>query len=160
MRGLRQSQKGASVSLDLRAREEANVYREIQAEGYLCVSGAALQPGQQYYAVARQAPAVRSAPVGRALGGISTHYVLCSPYAASAVVVQGLGQATCAASVDAIYLEDLVILVDARSTAPQATQPVRPGTAGSAVLEMRPAHRSLSQKAQEELSEFEREYPW
>jgi hypothetical protein len=30
----------------------------------------------------------------------------------------------------------------------------------SAILEMRPAHRSLRDKAQEEMSEFEREYPW
>jgi hypothetical protein len=28
------------------------------------------------------------------------------------------------------------------------------------VLEMRPAHRSLQSKAQEEMSDFEREYPW
>ncbi len=30
----------------------------------------------------------------------------------------------------------------------------------NAILEMRPAHRSLRDKAREEMSEFEREYPW
>lgn len=30
----------------------------------------------------------------------------------------------------------------------------------ASVIEMRPAHRSLRDKAQEEMSEFEREYPW
>lgn len=30
----------------------------------------------------------------------------------------------------------------------------------NAILEMRPTHRSLGEKAQEEMSEFERKYPW
>jgi hypothetical protein len=33
------------------------------------------------------------------------------------------------------------------------------GTA-SAILEMRPAHRSLKDKAREEMSDFDRDYPW
>lgn len=148
------------MSLDLKSREKANRDRGIQAHRYLCVSGAALQPGQQYYGVARPMTTIPNVAAGRTLRQSSAQFVLCSqPPHAVGVLIGGVAETNYVAGVYEIYFNDSMIQVDTEAAAPQPTTP-ETGICGNAVLEMRPANRSLRQKAQEELSEFERQYPW
>lgn len=61
-----------------------------------------------------------------------------------------------------IFVCDWSFYVDATRGWPQRCElwEREPQTVHKTVYEMRPARRSLRDKAREELSEFEREYPW
>lgn len=75
------------------------------------------------------------------------------------VCIVGLSESTCTVTFGGQMLAgNNAILIEAKPS--QAQWQTEPATSPSPVLQMRAAHRSLAEKAQEELSEFERDYPW
>lgn len=67
------------------------------------------------------------------------------------------------ATIKGMYLAATVTLVQTVGffvTSVVSSAPTPKEIVKSPILEMRPANRSLAEKAREELSEFERDYPW
>jgi len=149
-------------------REAADNYRREYETEYLRRS--LLEPwscGQQTYPpaqVTQSSAQIRFVrPAGQHRLGVGQIVVctLAAP-ATTTAFYQGFSELTCVASVEPIVIHGDIIQATARSVAGQPTRAVerKLNSIESTILEMRPARRSLAEKAQEEPSEFEREYPW
>jgi hypothetical protein len=118
--------------------------------------------GPQDYAIAKPLRAVR-ANEAQAHKYAFEHLVVCTFTAAAvSMVAQGFYEPTCATGIDALLWDGTVIECKATVAAAQPAHSPRhePDSVVGNILEMRPVRTSLAEKAQEELSEFEREYPW
>jgi hypothetical protein len=166
LRGSSQLQMGANVSLELRNREDAATYRRDRALQYLHRSRLEPQPGQQTYAIVQPTSPTGFVQVASRHRQASAHLIVCTyTFAAPAAAIafaQGPYEPTCVAGIDGLLFDGNIIQVKSGAAAAQPARSTHdePNNPASSVLEMRPAHRSLAEKAQEEPSEFEREYPW